>query len=210
MRLFAVQALSCFQSWSPSTKASSWGYVQQGPATLRPLEGPLRDCELHMETGMWFASPWKLRVRAAHAVVVESAGASRPLFQLGGPVLETQGRRAYIDGISETQIVRPTSEHEGCLHFMHMPRGCKQRRHSHPSHRVVYVVRGSGLYQAANETTPVDTGDWFVIEPGTSHSFSTSDDASCDLVTWHPDASPDDADHMLRETLPDDDAPFLV
>lgn len=142
----------------------------------------------------------------------------RAYTQVGGP-LEFSGRLKYIDGCTDSLLVPPVKKGDPCLNHLHFPSGITQTPHTHPSHRIGIVCRGSGMCVTPFGDLPLEEGNIFVIkeydglesaigldgleyEAGT-HKFDTYS-SHMDVIAFHPDSDfgPEDENHpMINKTI---------
>ena len=198
---FACYAFTIHTLIPLTTRYSSYGVASKGELTVCPLGGPLQGQTYRLQEGMWFASPFPLCIVGEEGLVVEDEQSS-PLFQVGGPV-EPHGRIAYMDGITEIQIVRPSKDGEPCLNYMHFPSNCSQTPHYHTESRVILVLNGKAEYWSAagTMTLSADGGDtasnMLFVHPHEDHFFQTRSE-ECALITWHPTSDgPKDEDNPM-------------
>ena len=156
-----------------------FGYVFAGPTVLSCDAGtfPLR-------TGMYFAVPGRVSVRAGSGLTITRVG-FRGFFQIGGPI-EEAGRLRYIDGCTDSLLIPPVMLGDPCLNLLHIPPGTRQTAHTHPSVRVGLIVRGSGECVTPDGRSPLHPGLAFVIPAGSRHSFHTATDDLV-VIAYHPD-----------------------
>lgn len=137
---------------------------------------------------------------------------------IGGPA-EAKGRLKYIDGCTDSLLIPPVKKGNPCLNHLHFPPGITQTAHTHPSHRIGVVIRGSGECVTPFGNLPLEQGSMFVIkeysgeekaigldgkmyETGT-HKFDTADQ-NLDVIAFHPDSDfgPEDEFHpMINRTI---------
>jgi quercetin dioxygenase-like cupin family protein len=154
-----------------------------------------------LRAGTWFVAPEGAETAGGRGLAIIVPG-YRGLRQLGGP-LEPVGRLRYIDGCTDTLLVAPPRRGEPCLNHLHIPAGTLQSSHTHPSVRIGVIARGRGVCVTPDGRHPLAPGLGWVIPAGLRHAFHT-DDASLDVVAWHPDTDvgPTDEDHpMLNRTI---------
>ena len=124
------------------------------------------------------------------------------LAQFGGPI-ETTGRLRYLDGGTDTLLVAPPRRGDPCLNHLHLPPGCRQTAHTHPSVRIGLVLRGTGACRTEHGLHRLTPGLGWLIPADCLHAFHTEGDAM-DVLAWHPDSDygPTDEDHpMLNRTV---------
>ena len=175
--------------------ATHFGFVSEGTPVLSGRAGSFT-----LTPGMYFALPDGGSVGGGQGLLVSQEGYCG-FFHLGGPV-EEQGRLCYIDGCTDSLLVPPVVKGDPCLNLLHVPPHTRQTPHTHPSLRVGFIVRGQGYCLTRYETVSLTTGDVFIIQPGSRHSFHTE---SCVLaiIAYHPDSDfgPTHEDHpMINRT----------
>jgi len=175
--------------------ATHFGMVTAGGAILHDQQDRFR-----LRAGMFFVAVGQSTLAApGGAGLVISVAGYRGLRQVGGPV-EATGRLRYIDGCSDTLLVCPPRLGEPCLNHLHIPPGTAQSRHTHPSERIGVILRGRGECRTPDGVFPLMPGMGWRIPTGCLHSFFTPDDASLDVLAWHPDSDfgPTDDDHPMK------------
>ncbi len=140
---------------------------------------------------------------------------------LHGQGIEPEGRLKYIDGCTDSLLIPPVKLGDPCLNHLHFPKGITQTPHTHPSHRIGIVARGSGECVTPFGNLPLYEGMIFVIkewdgeshdvaldgtnQPNGTHKFNTYDEAM-DVIAFHPDSDfgPTDITHpMINRTIVD-------
>lgn len=142
----------------------------------------------------------------------------KAMTNIGG-VVEEIGRLKYIDGCTDSLLIPPVKKGDPCLNHLHFPKNIIQTPHTHPSHRIGIVIRGSGECETPFGNLPLYEGVIFVIkeydgietaigldnllyEAGT-HKFNTQE-SSMDVIAFHPDSDfgPEDEFHpMINRTI---------
>ncbi len=142
------------------------------------------------------------------------------MFTMGGPI-ETTGRLKYIDGCTDSLLIPPVKMGDPCLNHLHFPSGIIQTAHTHNSHRIGVVARGTGKCVTPFGELPLKAGVIFIIkewdgetrkagldgkdyEVG-NHCFHTFGE-TMDVIAFHPesDFGPEDQDHpMINRTFVD-------
>lgn len=176
--------------------ATHFGMVTEGGAIVHDRQDRFR-----LRAGMFFVLAGACRVSApgGKGLVVSRLGYAG-LRQVGGPIEET-GRLRYIDGCTDTLLVCPPRLGEPCLNHLHIPPGTAQSAHTHPSERIGVILRGQGECRTGDgKVWPLAPGMGWRIPTGCLHSFFTPDDASLDVIAWHPDSDfgPTDDDHPMK------------
>ena len=177
--------------------ATHFGMVTEGGAILHDRQDRFR-----LRAGMFFVIAGACRVAApgGKGLVVSRLGYAG-LRQVGGPIEKT-GRLRYIDGCTDTLLVCPPRLGEPCLNHLHIPPGTVQSAHTHPSERIGVILRGRGECRTGGDgrVWPLSPGMGWRIPTGCLHSFFTPDDASLDVIAWHPDSDfgPTDDDHPMK------------
>jgi quercetin dioxygenase-like cupin family protein len=120
---------------------------------------------------------------------------------LGGPI-ESSGRLCYIDGCSDSLLIYPSRAGDPSLNLLHFPEGISQKFHIHPSIRLGYIAKGSGVCWTRDNVYNLEEGMIFCIEERELHRFTTSD-TEMTVIAYHPDGDwgPTDQSHaMLNRT----------
>lgn len=142
------------------------------------------------------------------------------MFLLGGPI-QSEGRLNYIDGCTDSLLIPPIKLGNPCLNHLHFPSGIDQTQHTHPSHRIGIVAKGSGMCKTPFGELPLESGMIFIIKqwdgksfakgldgkeyPCGQHAFQTFE-GSMDVIAFHPDSDfgPTDEVHpMINRTIVD-------
>jgi hypothetical protein len=138
-----------------------------------------------------------------------------------GGVIEDIGRLKYIDGCSDSLLIPPVKMGDPCLNHLHFPDSIDQTEHTHPSHRIGIVAKGSGKCKTPYGNLPLSKGMIFVIKewnfkdfaigedgkehPVGAHCFQTFDEGM-DVIAFHPDSDfgATDVNHpMINKTFVD-------
>lgn len=142
----------------------------------------------------------------------------RAMNVVGGPI-ESEGRLKYIDGCTDSLLIPPVKLGNPCLNHLHFPKNIDQTQHTHPSHRIGIVAKGSGTCITPFGELPLTKGMIFVIKeydgnsqgegldgkmyPEGQHAFKTESE-SMDVIAFHPDSDfgATDTDHpMINRTI---------
>lgn len=192
-RLAAWQggALSC------PADGAHFGFVTEGTAELCGPSGTFT-----LSPGMYFCATGEITVSGGGSGIVITRIGHDALFQLGGPV-ESRGRLRYIDGCTDSLLVAPTLLGDPCLNLLHIPANTRQSQHTHPSHRIGVIIRGTGRCVTPEGATPLFPGLVFCIHAQGQHSFHTEDEDLL-VLAYHPDSDfgPSHEDHpMINRTV---------
>jgi len=138
-----------------------------------------------------------------------------------GGVVESKGRLKYIDGCTDSLLIPPVKKGDPCFNHLHFPANTTQTPHTHPSHRIGIVIRGTGECVTPFGNLPLEEGCIFVIkeydgvevaegldgkiyEAGT-HKFDTTN-SNLDVIAFHPDSdfgAEDEFHPMINRTIVD-------
>lgn len=174
-----------------------FGLVLSGPSRLETSHG----LSAELPSGCFFSTTGAIKISNGAGVLIES-DASNPMEIMGGPV-EQRGRLRYIDGCTDTLLLSPPRLGDACLNALFFPKNIHQTTHTHPSARIGAVLSGKGVCRTPSGQVTLYPGLVFVIPPGASHAFSTSDSEMV-VVAFHPDSDfgPKDEDHpMINRTM---------
>lgn len=172
---------------------TAFGIVTDGPARLQ-VEGG----EFSLAAGSFFVAPGGGRVHGGRGLVIHDT-AWEGLFQIGGPIRGV-GRLKYIDGCTDTLLVCPPRLGDPSLNHLHIPAGTDQSPHTHASHRIGVILRGSGQARVPEGRVDLAPGMGWFIPQDSEHSFVTGPAAALDVVAWHPDSvfGPTDEVHPMK------------
>jgi mannose-6-phosphate isomerase-like protein (cupin superfamily) len=176
-----------------------WGVVASGSVELKTDCGTF---QLHDNMTFRIPGPAHLDIKGQLFIVLQAVDSA--LFQISGPV-EASGRLRYIDGCTDTLLISPTLKGEACLNHLHFPCEINQTMHTHPSYRLGYVLRGSGICHLEKQSHELNAGSCFFIDAQLKHAFETTS-SSMDIVAFHPDSDfgPMHDDHpMINRTIID-------
>lgn len=135
--------------------------------------------------------------------------------------LEPEGRLKYIDGCTDSLLIPPVKMGDPCLNHLHFPAGIDQTAHTHPSHRIGIVAKGSGRCVTPFGDVELTEGLIFIIKewdgktdaegldgkrhPVGTHKFQTFE-GSMDVIAFHPDSdfgATDSVHPMINRTIVD-------
>ena len=101
------------------------------------------------------------------------------------------GDLSYIDGCSNSVLVVPPRNGDPCLNYLYFPSGIDQTFHTHPSVRIGVIAGGNGFAEYFEDgelrITPLNAGDWFVLDRHVRHRFRT-EDSTMSIIVFHPDS----------------------
>lgn len=180
-----------------SEPGSHLGFLRDGRATLIGPAGPMV-----LGAGMYFRVPDRLQITVDDGdLLLISRLGERASLLVGGPI-SVPGRLRYIDGCTDSLLVPPDLAGEACLNLLHIPAHTAQSRHRHPSHRLGWILAGSGVCVTDEMRTPLQPGQPFLIRTNGFHSFHTEEQDLL-VLAYHPDSDcgPTHEDHpMLNRT----------
>jgi hypothetical protein len=207
----------------PSPENSHYVFVYEGEAVLNIKENLI--CVLPKDSSFSHHGTYAL-CGTFKAVVIEVlvdkgiyAQEKFTAMTMISGVVEEIGRLKYIDGCTDSLLIPPVKKGNPCLNHLHFPKETKQTPHTHPSHRIGLVIRGSGECVTPFGNLPLKTGCIFIIkeyngsemsigldgkmhEDGT-HKFDTEKE-SMDVIAFHPDSDfgAEDTFHpMINRTI---------
>lgn len=64
---------------------------------------------------------------------------------------------------------------DGQIHMMHLQQR-DRALHRHAFFELVYILKGSATHWVGQESTPLRAGDYFIIDPGSEHSYRDAED----------------------------------
>ncbi len=202
---------------------SYYGFVYQGSMTLDRVGVG----KMYLTSGMYFSLSDDFSLCGeGKAVVIEvfdNEGVYKlidvPAMNLVGGPIESKGRLKYIDGCSDSLLISPVKMGGPCLNHLHFPKAIEQTAHTHPSHRIGIVSKGSGKCVTPFGDLDLIEGMIFIIlewdletygegldgemHPAGTHCFFTFDEAM-DVIAFHPDSDfgPTDVNHpMINRTI---------
>ena len=134
---------------------------------------------------------------ASHAVVIEYKGIhlleNRYYVQNDLGI----GNLSYMDGGTNTTAVNPSRLGDPVVNYVHFPNHMYQTLHTHPSHRVGLILRGSGHIELDNqEIFDIKTGDCFWMPRNTLHNFCCQKGEHVELFVFAPDSGTGPTDEV--------------
>ena len=143
----------------------------------------------------------------------------KAMYHIG--LVEKEGRLKYIDGCTDSLLIPPIKMGDPCFNHLHFPKNIKQTPHTHPSHRIGIVSKGSGECITPFGNLDLKEDMIFIIKEwdGSSyregldgkdyevgnHCFYTSNE-NMDVIAFHPDSDfgATDINHpMINRTIVD-------
>lgn len=82
------------------------------------------------------------------------------------------GNLSYMDGGTNTTAVNPSRLGDPVINYVHFPAGMRQTLHTHPSHRVGMVLKGTGKVELDDSEFPLNEGDVFFLQRNVLHNFT--------------------------------------
>jgi quercetin dioxygenase-like cupin family protein len=176
-----------------------FGFVHEGRPRLESAAGAFELC-----AGMYFSVPDQAQLTGRGRAVVMSRSGYTGTFSLGGPI-EPKGRLRYIDGCSDSLVIAPVVRGDPCFNMVYVPPNIDQTAHTHPSHRIGFIV--DGFIRCDTELGSIEfrAGQAFFLPRGAIHSFHTRSEP-VRIMAYHPDSEfgPSHEEHpILNRTLVD-------
>lgn len=107
-----------------------------------------------------------------------------------------QGNLTYIDGGTNTTAVNPGRLGDPVVNYVHFPAHMNQTLHTHPSHRVGLILKGTGKIELDNnEFYDLKEGEAFFMRRNELHNFITKED-DCILFVFAPDSGTGPTDEI--------------
>ena len=107
------------------------------------------------------------------------------------------GNLSYMDGGTNTTAVNPSRLGDPVVNYVHFPNHMYQTLHTHPSHRVGLILRGSGHIELDNqEIFDIKTGDCFWMPRNTLHNFCCQNGEHVELFVFAPDSGTGPTDEV--------------
>ena len=107
------------------------------------------------------------------------------------------GNLSYMDGGTNTTAVNPSRLGDPVVNYVHFPNHMYQTLHTHPSHRVGLILRGSGHIELDNqEIFDIKTGDCFWMPRNTLHNFCCQKGEHVELFVFAPDSGTGPTDEV--------------
>jgi len=106
------------------------------------------------------------------------------------------GNLSYIDGGTNTTAVNPGRLGDPVINYVHFPAGMQQTLHTHPSHRVGLILKGSGLVELDHEDFHLERGDVFFMQRNVLHNFTCPFNEDVVLFVFAPDSGTGPTDEI--------------
>lgn len=106
------------------------------------------------------------------------------------------GNLSYIDGGTNTTAVNPGRLGDPVINYVHFPSGMQQTLHTHPSHRVGIVLKGSGLIELDTGDFNLALGDVFFMQRNVLHNFTCPHGQDVVLFVFAPDSGTGPTDEV--------------
>lgn len=209
----------------PKKDCSYYGYIYSGLTNLGVKGNPVTA----IEDGMYFSlsGEFILDTKCKSKVVIIEVEHNKgiypknnysAMFTIGGKI-EKSGRLKYIDGCTDSILIHPVKKGDPCFNHLHFPPRIEQTQHTHPSHRIGIVSKGSGICVTPFGNLKLKKGMIFVIKEWDgvtykkgldgkeyeigNHSFYTFEE-SMDVIAFHPDSdfgAVDEFHPMINRTI---------
>ena len=106
------------------------------------------------------------------------------------------GNLSYIDGGSNTTAINPGRLGDPVVNYVHFPAHMYQTLHTHPSHRIGFILKGNGRVELDNnQFHHINEGDIFYMRRNTLHNF-ICDDEDVILFVFAPDSGTGPTDEV--------------
>jgi hypothetical protein len=216
---------------TPKKGYSYFGYVYKGGVKISFENMP----NAHLTNGMYFASNGNMHIHEfmkGNAIIIEIIPQKEyanyeAFFTIGGKI-ERKGRLKYIDGCTDSVLVNPIKKGDPCLNHLHFPTNIDQTQHTHPSHRIGVVARGSGRCITPFGNMPLEEDNIFIIKEWNGNGLATGEDgnlypvgqhafetreSTMDVIAFHPDSdfgATDEVHPMINRTIVDGVSASLI
>jgi quercetin dioxygenase-like cupin family protein len=106
------------------------------------------------------------------------------------------GNLSYMDGGTNNTAINPGRLGDPVINYVHFPAGMYQTLHTHPSHRIGLILRGSGQVELDNHKMyELNEGEVFFMRRNELHNFITTDDDVL-LFVFAPDSGTGPTDEV--------------
>ena len=106
------------------------------------------------------------------------------------------GNLSYMDGGTNTTAINPGRLGDPVINYVHFPPHMYQTLHTHPSHRIGFIVKGNGKVELDNkEYFDVLEGNIFYMRRNTLHNFICEDEPVI-LFVFAPDSGTGPTDEV--------------
>jgi len=106
------------------------------------------------------------------------------------------GNLSYIDGGTNTTAVNPGRLGDPVINYVHFPAGMQQTLHTHPSHRVGIVLKGTGKVELDDREFLLKQGDVFFLQRNVLHNFMCPYNEDVVLFVFAPDSGTGPTDEV--------------
>ena len=106
------------------------------------------------------------------------------------------GNLSYIDGGSNTTAINPGRLGDPVINYVHFPAHMYQTLHTHPSHRIGFILKGNGRVELDNKKYhQLIEGDIFYMRRNTLHNFICNEEDVI-LYVFAPDSGTGPTDEV--------------
>ena len=106
------------------------------------------------------------------------------------------GNLSYMDGGTNTTAINPGRLGDPVINYVHFPPHMYQTLHTHPSHRVGFIIKGNGKVELDNkEFFDVLEGDIFYMRRNCLHNFICEEEPVI-LFVFAPDSGTGPTDEV--------------
>ncbi len=141
-----------------------------------------------------------------HFTIKCGAGTAVVIEYLGLRLLESRyyvqdtlgmGNLSYMDGGTNTTAVNPGRLGDPVINYVHFPAGMYQTLHTHPSHRIGIVLKGSGGIELDEKKVfDLKQGDVFFMQRNVLHNFMCPYGEDVVLFVFAPDSGTGPTDEV--------------
>lgn len=159
-------------------------YVQNGVTSISVMGSDNRQQHFVIKAGMYALINKTGWLTGGEGIIIEAIG-YQGMFMIGGSI-ERSGRIQNRYGVGQSILVHPVQAADPFLSasFFYDNMGIPELEY--PFILIGLVTRGTGVLIGADEVSlPLNTGDIFIIPPGTRHRFETHDDPMV-IINYEP------------------------
>lgn len=107
------------------------------------------------------------------------------------------GHLSYIDGGTNTTAINPSRLGDPVINYVHFPEGMYQTLHTHPSHRIGFILSGNGQVELNNKQYhKLNQGDIFYMRRNVLHNFICDNKEDVILFVFAPDSGTGPTDEI--------------
>lgn len=169
-------------------------YVMLNNATFTSLDIRVEDVNGCVQTATGLA--FEVSTFNGGAVIIDCPGYAHHEDRLYIANALGAGNLSYMDGGTNTTAINPGRLGDPVINYVHFPAHMEQTLHTHPSHRIGLVLKGSGVVELDREESfKLNPGDVFFMERNELHNF-TCQDEDVVLFVWAPDSGTGPTDEV--------------